>query len=210
MLVLKLALILTLIFAVCIGLIRAQPYDDSELRAFLTPPDGCPMPCFMGVRPGVTTADEAIAILEAHEWVEGTNFNQNAIFITQWTGLQPNFVETSYRSYQVNLREGVVSSIAVTTTISAADIQLLLGVPTFVQFSISELLSTSISHTMVRSFYSNNFLQFDASSLPCPLSVESFWKSYVTMLVLSEPDIESMTGMPPWDRIFYKETHRWC
>ncbi len=73
MLVLKPALLFTLLFAACIGIIRAQPYDDSELRAFLTPPSGCAMPCFMGIRPGVTTADEAIAILEAHEWVSNVN-----------------------------------------------------------------------------------------------------------------------------------------
>jgi hypothetical protein len=64
------AILLTLLFAACIGIIRAQPYDNSDLSAFLTPPEGCPMPCFMGIRPGVTTVEEAIAILEAHEWID--------------------------------------------------------------------------------------------------------------------------------------------
>ncbi len=58
--------ILSALFVLSMLLIRAQPYDDSELRDFLTPPEGCPVPCFMGIRPGVTTAEEAIAILEAH------------------------------------------------------------------------------------------------------------------------------------------------
>jgi len=48
---------------------HAQPYDDHELRQLLLP-DGCPAPCFMGIRPGVTTQDEAIKILEASDWVE--------------------------------------------------------------------------------------------------------------------------------------------
>jgi hypothetical protein len=64
----KLALIVALIFAAFIAAIRAQPYDDSELRAFLTP-EGCPAPCFMGIRPGVTTMEESLVILEGHEWV---------------------------------------------------------------------------------------------------------------------------------------------
>jgi len=52
---LKLALPLIVLFTIPLLLIRAQPYDDANLRAFLTPPDGCPAPCFMGIQPGVTT-----------------------------------------------------------------------------------------------------------------------------------------------------------
>lgn len=48
--------------------IHAQPYDDHELRALLMP-EGCEMPCFMGIRPGVTTVDEAVKILENSGWV---------------------------------------------------------------------------------------------------------------------------------------------
>ena len=62
-------MILSGVLLLPILLIRAQPYDDSKLRAFLTPPKGCPAPCFMGIRPGVTTTEEAIAILEDHEWL---------------------------------------------------------------------------------------------------------------------------------------------
>ena len=83
----KLSLPLTFIFIVPLLLIHAQPYDDSELRAFLMPPDGCPAPCFMGIQPGVTTVDEAIAILESHEWVERvfiTSYNKVGIYRVEW------------------------------------------------------------------------------------------------------------------------------
>jgi hypothetical protein len=43
---LKLTFPLLLVFTAAILLIHLQPYDDSDLRAFLTPPDGCPAPCF--------------------------------------------------------------------------------------------------------------------------------------------------------------------
>ena len=58
------SVLLGLLFAAA-AVIRAQPYDDSELRAFLTPPEGCPAPCFMGIRPGVTTREEALTIFMA-------------------------------------------------------------------------------------------------------------------------------------------------
>jgi len=93
----KLTLLPALIFAALIGLIRSQPYDDSQLRAFLTPPDGCPAPCFMGIRPGVTTADEAIAILENHHWVGNITINRNhAQHIRsiewRWSGQKPSLL----------------------------------------------------------------------------------------------------------------------
>jgi hypothetical protein len=61
---LKFALALTVLLALPVLLIRARPYDDHELRTFLTPQD-CPAPCFMGIRPGETMAWDAIALLEA-------------------------------------------------------------------------------------------------------------------------------------------------
>jgi hypothetical protein len=64
----KTSLILLALFAGLVGLIRAQPHDDNQLGAILRPPSGCPMPCFLGIRPGVTTVDEAVAILEAQPW----------------------------------------------------------------------------------------------------------------------------------------------
>jgi len=81
------ALPFVLLFAGAIWLIRAQPYDDADLRAFLAPPDGCPAPCFMGIRPGVTTVEAAITILEAHEWVREvfiTQANRSQIFRVEW------------------------------------------------------------------------------------------------------------------------------
>ena len=65
----KFALVLTVLLALPVLLIRAQPYDDHELRALLTPPEGCAAPCFMGIRPGETMAWEAIAMLESSERV---------------------------------------------------------------------------------------------------------------------------------------------
>jgi len=59
--------LITLAFSTLIFLIRAQTYDDVELRTFLTPPEGCSAPCFMGIRPGETTVGEAIALLNANE-----------------------------------------------------------------------------------------------------------------------------------------------
>jgi hypothetical protein len=50
-LLLKPALLLTLIFTLPIAAIRAQPYEDRVTPILID--DDCPSPCFMGIRPGV-------------------------------------------------------------------------------------------------------------------------------------------------------------
>ena len=65
----RFALIPITLFAAALLLIHAQPYDDHELRELLLP-EGCPAPCFMGIRPGVTTFDETVKLLRASSWVD--------------------------------------------------------------------------------------------------------------------------------------------
>ncbi|MCL4249915.1 MAG: hypothetical protein KJ065_17340 [Anaerolineae bacterium] len=56
-------LLIAIFTAVMIGL-HARPYDDGGLRDLLLPP-GCDAPCFLGIRPGVTGLDDALAILDS-------------------------------------------------------------------------------------------------------------------------------------------------
>src|SRR3954452_886073 len=79
-----------LLFTAVLLLIHAQPYDDHELRQLLLP-DGCPAPCFMGIRPGVTTIEEAGRILEASEWAKDV---QNGPFdlIWRWSNRKPDWI----------------------------------------------------------------------------------------------------------------------
>jgi hypothetical protein len=67
---LKLAFPLTVLSVAAILLIHARPYDNAELRAFLLPPEGCPAPCWQGIRPGVTTMAQAAILLEQARTIE--------------------------------------------------------------------------------------------------------------------------------------------
>lgn len=66
----KIAFVLIAVFGASMLLMRAQPYDDGDLHALFTPPEGCAMPCILGIRAGETPTDEAVALLENHQWVE--------------------------------------------------------------------------------------------------------------------------------------------
>lgn len=50
-------------------LLRAQHYDDQSVRQLLLS-EGCPAPCFLGIRPGITTATDAINLLRNSQWVQ--------------------------------------------------------------------------------------------------------------------------------------------
>lgn len=132
---LKITVPLTILFIIPLLLIRAQPYDDSELRAFLTPPDGCPAPCFMGIRPGVTRMEEAIAILQAHEWVAEvsiTSYNRLGIEQVGWRWksdvsplLEPERIPRS--GGRLVGDKGIVRYMELLTRIRAGEAWLILG-----------------------------------------------------------------------------------
>src|SRR4051794_7992294 len=80
---LYLRLILTAfaLFSVALLLIRTQPYDDHELRNLLLPTD-CVAPCLIGIKPGVTTVDAAMDILETNPWIGDIRTRAGTI---EWT-----------------------------------------------------------------------------------------------------------------------------
>ena len=138
---------LLLLIAACavpIFAIRAHPYDDSALRALLTPPADCPAPCFMGIRPGVTTLWEALELLDQHGWVArlGAYDFENSqnpdgtvtIMLTwEWSGAQPGVIDSS-RSGSLWVLDDLIVSIDVVTRLQQGDIQLALGLPDKEQF----------------------------------------------------------------------------
>jgi hypothetical protein len=131
----KVAFVLCILFTVLMLLIQTQPYDNSELRGFLTPPDGCPAPCFMGIQPGVTTVDDAIAILQAHEWVaevSNTGYSRLGLQRIEWRWqhdvspmLEPERIPRS--GGRLIADEGVVQYMELLTRIRAGEAWLILG-----------------------------------------------------------------------------------
>ncbi|MAS36693.1 MAG: hypothetical protein CL610_22000 [Anaerolineaceae bacterium] len=147
-LTIKLALLVILLMTAPIALIRLQPYDDSELRAFLNPPEGCPAPCFMGIRPRVTSIDEAVRLLEAHSWVQSVTVDY--IYLDamtrypvqvywEWSGQQPSLInDAGNRELWLFSRD--VVSIDVDTGIAMGELILAMGKPDneHVDYSLDE------------------------------------------------------------------------
>lgn len=117
-------------------LIQTRPYDNPLLSELLTPPD-CLAPCFMGIRPGVTTLDETMLILTGHSWVKQvenmviTGFPVDAAagwLLWEWSGEQPAWIDSRQRG-EVQITQSRVKVIRVGTTMQLGDVKLMLGVP---------------------------------------------------------------------------------
>ncbi len=194
---LKAMLLLTMLFAVCIGLIHAQPYDDTELRALLTPRDNCPMPCFMGIRPGITSSYEAVGILEAHKWVDEVRVAYHGV--TQfpdsvdwsWNGSEPDLISYTYGGFPhpayLGVRQGTVEFISIPTVISLGDLWLVWGAPDEFRFTTVE----GDANSPVITVYVNGYTRYNFwvnGSVRCPY-FPAFWREPVIVTIANPQEM---------------------
>ncbi len=118
-------------------LIRTQHYDDHAIRQLLQT-DGCPAPCFLGIRPGVTTATDAIALLRNSQWVQPetivyteSDYGGGAVWL--WNKRAPPLLSKHQSSLLTTRRNGVqiVDLVHITTLVASGDVYLTLGASTY-------------------------------------------------------------------------------
>ena len=139
---LRMALWLTALFVLPIVLIRAQSYDDRDLRDLLTSSQNCSSPCFMGIQPGVTTPLMAIRTLQNHEWVASIDNIQSQDFWEAltvpgftsppvhwtWNDRSPAWLNQEQKG-ELWLVDGQVHYVGVYTSFLLGDMLLTLGEP---------------------------------------------------------------------------------
>jgi hypothetical protein len=180
---------LSLLFAALVGLIRVRPYDDQPVRSELAAPEGCEMPCFLGIQPGVTTAAEAIGILQQHPWIKQLYLDpdisqrQRPIAMWwQWSGQQPDYVASSSNGMLVSTND-IVAMIAIQTTVPYGDVW-----TTFNQPSSGTLVLSGRSLTHFAIYSEKRFeVRF---LLACPMRSANIWNAPV-QLWLTTPEADS-------------------
>jgi hypothetical protein len=128
---LRLMLIPTALFTAALLLIRTQPYDNPDLHQLLLP-DGCPAPCFIGIRPGVTTSEETLKLLEASQWIgeidNSVIDNEQGFIRWDWSDHKPNWISANTKG-KIWIAEHVVETITLFTDFRLGETQLVLGLP---------------------------------------------------------------------------------
>ena len=90
--------------------------------------EACPAPCFMGIRPGITQADDALAYLEKSGWsgyAEGANFDNSIEFFT-WRAQHPE-VTGSWEWASFGIEDNIVMSLRLPTRLRLGDMLALYG-----------------------------------------------------------------------------------
>ncbi len=128
---LKVGLLFFALFTLFILLIYAPPDDDHELRALLMPED-CEMPCFMGIRPGVTTVDEALKLLRENQWVDAESVRDDSGVIRWvWSKEAPTLLDRRAYTHQEYLvfYDNVIETMVIATRVKLGEFWLLRGKP---------------------------------------------------------------------------------
>lgn len=167
---------LMLAFSAAVLVIHAQPYDDAAVRALLMP-SGCPAPCFLGIRPGLTTLADALRILQAHPWV-GMVYpihEPPTVIYWDWNGRQPAFFRPGMQPQMILSDDTVrrVKSILLDTTIPVAYAYLLLG-------ESGQIDSGRSAAMQGEAFVSALYLDQATliwTTVECPVTKRKFWES---------------------------------
>lgn len=130
---LRFAFSLFILLALPAMLLRTQHYDDRAIRQLLMT-DGCPAPCFLGIRPGITTASDAINLLRNNQWVQPetiayTESDYGGGAVWAWNQRASPLLGKRQSSLVTTRRNGVqiVDLLHVYTLVASGDAYLTLG-----------------------------------------------------------------------------------
>ncbi len=166
--------LLLFVFAGLVGVIRAGASDAHALDALIAPSEEFPpqaQPCFMGLRPGVTSVAEAFRILETHPWVDeilpGTGSDSIGIYWT-WSGQQPAYIDADRPGLLLRRNLTYITTIKVHTHLTYADVWLALGQP-FRGYVFPQ--RSGMVHGVYYPAYALHVVAFTA----CPAELSDFW-----------------------------------
>lgn len=137
------ALSLPLLLLGVMTLAQARPVHQMAMVE-LTPLADCAQPCWLGIRPGETGAEDALQRLQNHPWVRGARMTyvgvtrQTGRIEWQWNGGQPPWLPADDSKALAVFRQGIVSEMNIPTTIALGDLWLTFGPPDTYVFAIEQ------------------------------------------------------------------------
>lgn len=188
------------LFCAILAASRAQSLSD-DLREFLVT-DGCTT-CWLGIQPGITTLNEAVALLQAHPWVShvssGGSSAESRIFWF-WSEAAPAFARmtSDVRESYIVLQNDIVRYVRLTTRIPYGSVRLVMGEPQTgsLQPSTPSAYNRIYFHT---AGYAEGHVAFD-TNLACPARPPEFWNDPV-VIIYSDGSFNAYNAMPAYNLI---------
>jgi len=191
---------LCLIWVSSILVICFAPHDDRIISDFLRPSADCLMPCWEGIRPGITTAAEMIRILEENGWVRDRQFNYSmeidtGLLTWRWRTPPSPLIEER-RIGLAWIQRNIVQWIDLPTRLRFGDVWLFFDRPLRGAIQSASVLPRRINH--YASYDESDLLQV-RSTVFCPLRARDFWQAQVNVLIGALPIIKmEIYRLPRW------------
>ncbi len=188
-LLLRLVPLGTALFVLPFLWVRAWPADDSALRELLSAPEDCAMPCFLGIRPGITTVTEATALLNAHPWidqvqvdgyqVDGRGLRAMGWLTWTWSAAHPDMIDGSepgrmYFAQEDNPSVLRVQSVQFRTRLRAYQVQQWYGQPIG---SFVTLHERQLNYVLSYPADGQRGMIDVAARMNCPVDLLDYWNS---------------------------------
>lgn len=192
----RLAAGLIVISGAFIGLVFLTAADDPA-QTWYTAPAGCAFPCWQGIQPGVTTAAQAVSLLNHHPWVGRVWGVSHARW--SWSGQQPGWIDAD-RPGTLSIRYGLVEQIGIPTRLAMGDFWLM-----YKRLEKGVVFTAGLTS---RAYYFADTGEFWVfSDLRCPITVGAFWRAPVQIILGDMSEFERQNAghytdytLPGWHR----------
>jgi hypothetical protein len=183
----RLALPAVLLFTVLTLFARAQRSDTSLLTTLLLPPSDCAAPCFLGIRPGLTTVNAGLDQLRTRAPVQSVSLvspmpGMSPVSDTYEVAfLQPSgSLRVTRMQFVTEPRSGVIEGILLSDMgITLADVYVTFGQPA------SLILDDRLHLGLVTyvGFYPQYQLYIQAVFAICSPNISSLWTQHQSVLI---------------------------
>jgi len=185
------AFVLTMLFGVTIGLIRARPYDDGGLREFLLAPVDCPAPCWNGLRLYYTRYEEALVLLGSSETIENLGSDMradNGHIFWKWIAVPPPFLRNTAEVGYANVEKNIISGLYLPGFRSFLDVWLTFGVPQ--QVIVYSNALWGIENVVYLAVYPDQV--YVASAIFCAATPRDLWMTAPSVFIGDMPQYSAL------------------
>ncbi len=186
----KCAVVVLLPLMLIVTLIHTRPFSDGGLHDFLFEGE-CSLPCFMGIRPGITTAEQAYELLQQEglvsDWIEPPHPLEQigddagfGLLRWHWSKKRPALLTSTDASLVYNRRTGYVITFgSMGTRLSLGEAFILLGQPSmgFLTAAYNDRSRPTFTHVASYPQWHFNLV----NNIPCPMTMSQLWQSSVTL-----------------------------
>ena len=190
-----------------IAVVGALPADDSGLDGLFAPPSDCPIPCFLGIRPGTSRVADALHILQSHEWIDTPRIivsgRGQAVIRWDWSGQQPASIDPAYPgrlTFYWNPADeptsipddSLVETISIQTRARVDNVQRWFGAPD--AGTAARRLDHKVEYWAV--YNSPESILSLSTMLPCPIDLLDYWNARATIIMSIGQVHSSFVSLP--------------